>query len=106
MQGKQTLLHGDTHVDNTYITDTGMGGLIDFQLLVKGNPMIDVSYYLVTTLDTEVRQLQQRSLMILFAGTKQQGVRDVPDLDCAWQDYCGGYGIGYRLVDYANDKLW
>src|SRR3546814_12822049 len=36
---QQTLLHGDTHLGNTYLLPDGRGGLLDWQLMVRGHHM-------------------------------------------------------------------
>ena len=50
-----TLLHGDPHLGNTYLLPDGTGGLLDWQLMVRGRWAHDLTYCLVTALDIEGR---------------------------------------------------
>lgn len=104
--GAQTLLHGDTHVGNTYVLPGEKGGLLDFQLLVKGNPLIDVSYYIITALDTDTRIKYQDELIQFYLDQlKQLGV-DVPTFAEAWRDYrlssIWGLVIGWLITPPVN----
>ena len=46
----QCLVHGDTHLGNTYFLPDGQCGLLDWQLMGRGHPMHDVSYIIATAL--------------------------------------------------------
>lgn len=105
--GPETLLHGDTHVGNTYVLPDESGGLIDFQLLVKGNPLIDVNYYLMTALSTEQRRAEEHALVKEYLETLSEfGVDAVPDFDAAWRDYrlasLWGLVIGWLITPPVN----
>ena len=105
--GPQTLLHGDTHVGNTYVLPDGRGGLIDFQLLVKGHPMIDVSYYLMTALSTAQRRAEERGLIAGYLDRlRELGVDTVPDDEAAWRDHrlasLWGLVIGWLITPPVN----
>ncbi len=106
-KGRQTLLHGDTHVGNTYVLDNGEGGLIDFQLLVKGNPMIDVTYYIITSLNSESRREHESQIIQFYLWElKKLGVEDVPSFDEACHDYriaaLWGLVIGWLITPTVN----
>lgn len=77
--GSTTLLHGDTHVGNTYLLPGGRGGFLDWQLMMRGSWAHDVTYLLVTALDPDVRRAHQHDLL---SGYLQQlaahGVPEVP----------------------------
>jgi len=52
-----TLLHGDLHVGNIlYSTDSAVAGVIDWQLMAVGSPMIDLAYFLVQSGQGEDRE--------------------------------------------------
>lgn len=106
MTGPRTLLHGDTHVGNTYVLPDGSGGLLDFQLLVKGHPMIDVTYYLMTALDIDSRRQHERELIQHYLDTlKSLGV-DAPTAAQAWIDHrvaaLWGLVIGWLITPPVN----
>lgn len=80
-----TLLHGDPHLGNTYLLPGGRGGLLDWQLMMRGSWAHDVTYLLVTALDPEVRRAHQRDLLgeyleLLAAA----GVDSVPSSEAAF----------------------
>lgn len=58
-----TLLHGDPHVGNTYLLPDARGGLLDWQLMMRGSWAHDVTYLLVTALDPDVRRRSERDLL-------------------------------------------
>jgi hypothetical protein len=86
-RGPLTLLHGDTHVGNTYRVPGG-AGLIDWQLFCHGHYMHDVGYYLQTSLAVGVRREHEQDLLRYYLGRlKEEGVASPPSFDEAWLDY-------------------
>ncbi len=54
--GPHTLLHGDVHAGNVYYVhgvDGTVGGLLDWQLSLRGCWALDVTYLLITALDPD-----------------------------------------------------
>jgi hypothetical protein len=102
----QTLLHGDSHIGNTYLTkDTG--GLLDWQIMVRGYPMHDVAYFIATALPIELRRAAERELLAFYREKlRQHGVPDPPSMDSLWLEYCraGAWGvyIGWLTCPVAN----
>jgi hypothetical protein len=83
----QTIVHGDMHVGNTYQVGK-FGGLLDWQLMVRGYFMHDVSYYIVTSLSVEDRRRHERDLLAYYLDKlKEAGASDPPDFDTAWLEY-------------------
>lgn len=52
----RTLIHGDTHLGNWYITDAGRMGLCDWQCISAGHWSRDLSYALSSSLSVEQRR--------------------------------------------------
>lgn len=52
----RTLIHGDTHLGNWYINDTGRMGLCDWQCISVGHWSRDLSYALSSVLTVEQRR--------------------------------------------------
>lgn len=104
--GPQTLLHGDTHVGNTYVLSDGESGLLDFQLLVKGNPFIDITYYIITALDAETRKDHERDLISYYLQELEVHGVNAPDTEEAFQDYrlasIWGLVIGWLICPPVN----
>lgn len=101
-----TLLHGDTHLGNTYLLPEG-GGLLDWQLQVRGCWAHDVVYLIATGLPTDVRREHGRGLVEGYAAElRRLGVVDAPDADEAWE-WCRraviwGLVIGWLICPPAN----
>jgi Phosphotransferase enzyme family len=58
-----TLAHGDVHLKNWYITDTGRMGLSDWQCVSRGHWGRDFGYTIGTALTIEDRRAWERDLM-------------------------------------------
>ena len=102
-----TLLHGDPHLGNTYVLDDGRGGLLDWQLMMRGSWAHDVVYLIVTALAPDVRRAHHHDLLGEYLdrlGTA--GVRDVPAPEAAF-DQCRaaalwGLVIGWLICPPEN----
>ncbi len=102
-----TLLHGDSHIANTYLLPDGTGGLLDWQLQVRGCWAHDVAYLISTALEPEVRRAEVRSLLGRYLDAlAARGVAEVPDRDGAWE-WCRravlwGLVIGWLITPPEN----
>jgi len=102
-----TLLHGDSHIGNTYLLPDGTGGLLDWQLQVRGCWAHDVVYLLSTALDPEVRRAKGRVLLGRYLDAlASRGVPDAPSPDEAWE-WCRravlwGLVIGWLITPPEN----
>ena len=102
-----TLLHGDPHLGNTYMLPGGRGGLLDWQLMMRGSWAHDVTYLMVTALDPEARSAHQHDLLGEYLDRLvAAGVRDAPTPDSAF-DQCRaaalwGLVIGWLICPPEN----
>ena len=102
-----TLLHGDSHIANTYLLPDGIGGLLDWQLQVRGCWAHDVAYLISTALEPEVRRAEAPSLLGRYLDAlASRGVRDAPSADEAWE-WCRravlwGLVIGWLITPPEN----
>jgi hypothetical protein len=99
--GPPTLLHGDVHAGNVFYVDGTRGGLLDWQLALRGNWSLDVAYILTTALDPAQRAAHERDLLRGYLGQLGAlGVTDVPSFDEAWLRYRQSalYGIAMWLI--------
>jgi len=73
-EGPLTLIHGDSHVGNMYF-DGQEAGLLDWQVLQRGQGIRDVGYFLVNSVDTEMRRAHQDALIDLYLSVlRESGV--------------------------------
>jgi len=92
-RGPHTLLHGDPHPGNLYV-DGDRVGLLDWQVLRRGNALRAVTYLMVLGLDTATRQDRQRDLLAHYLGALKAAGGPALRADTAWLDV-------RRLVAYA-----
>ena len=84
----QTLLHGDTHLGNTYRLPGDVGGFLDWQLMVRGYCMHDVNYLITTALSIEQRREHEQDLLRRYLDRlAEMGVKNPPGFDQAWLEY-------------------
>lgn len=58
-----TLIHGDVHLANWYVTGEGRMGLLDWQCVSRGHWSHDLAYALTAILDIEQRRAWERDLL-------------------------------------------
>jgi len=102
-----TLLHGDPHLGNTYLLPGDCGGLLDWQLMMRGSWAHDVTYLIVTSLAPETRQRHQRDLISEYLDLLgEAGVAKVPTATDAFQQYRSaalwGLVIGWLICPPEN----
>jgi hypothetical protein len=86
--GPLTLLHGDSHLGNTYSMPDGRAGLLDWQVVWQGPGLREVTYWMTGGLEPDVRRQHDRELLDRYQeGLRAGGVREVPTLDAAFQRY-------------------
>lgn len=105
--GPRTLLHGDTHLGNTYLVEGDETGLLDFQLSLRGCYSRDLTYILTTALGVEERRKHERELIEFYLGELARGgVERVPTMDEAWllhrQSAFWGLVIGWLTCPTPN----
>lgn len=103
----QTLLHGDSHLGNTYLLSQNRGGFLDWQLCVRGYCLHDVGYLVATSLPIESRRRHERELLSRYLERlREYGVRQPPSFADAWQEYgrtmIWGVYIGWLTTPVVN----
>ena len=85
--GPQTLLHGDVHPGNWYVTGDGRMGLYNWQCIVRGGWARDVAYALSSHLTVEQRRDWERDLIDRYCGRLAESGCDVPSSADAFLAY-------------------
>jgi aminoglycoside phosphotransferase (APT) family kinase protein len=90
------LVHGDAHAGNIYRSAEGFG-LVDWQVLQKGEWAQDVAYHLAAVLAPEDRRAHERALLDYYRD--QLAAMGGPRLDAeeAWLRYRAAMIYGYFL---------
>jgi hypothetical protein len=105
--GPVTLLHGDAHIANSYLLPDGSGGLLDWQLMARGNGANDLTYLLVTALEPEQRRKHERDLIRFYLDElRRHGVEQPPSAEEAWEYHrlavVWGLVIGWLITPPVN----
>jgi len=87
----RTLIHGDPHSGNLFFCDDdsdGEGvGFFDWQVAQQGPGLRDLSYFLINSVDTNLRRNHEREMIALYVDTlRRHGITEV-DADSAWEEY-------------------
>jgi len=85
-QGPRGLMHGDFRLDNLlFVGETA--AVVDWQTVIWGPAVLDVSYFLGGALDPEVRAEHERDLVRCYhAELLRRGVTEL-GLDHCWDEY-------------------
>lgn len=96
-EAPRCLIHGDAHAGNVYRQADGQLGLVDWQILQKGNWAQDVAYHLAAVLSPEDRRAHERALLDEYrARLKALGGPDLAE-DAAWRRYRTAMIYGFYL---------
>jgi len=104
--GPQCLVHGDAHQGNSFFRADGTRIWLDWQLVRRGQPWRDVSYFMVGALDVEDRRDNDRALFRHYHECLTARVGDgVASIDEAWDQFVRwpGYGMQAWL---GNINIW
>lgn len=91
-----TLVHGDCHAGNIFRTADGPG-LIDWQLLQRGNWALDVAYHIASVLPIELAEKEEKRLLADYLDRAAGYGCETPDLEAAHQLYRAAAVWGFFL---------
>jgi aminoglycoside phosphotransferase (APT) family kinase protein len=99
-ESPHTFLHGDVHAGNIYYVAGGDGGLLDWQLSLRGCWALDVGYLLTSALTGEDRRAHERPLLQGYLDRLRAAGVDAPSADEAWLRYRQNalYGVMMWLI--------
>jgi aminoglycoside phosphotransferase (APT) family kinase protein len=93
----KTLIHGDAHPGNFFITAAGSIGFTDWQNYEFGHWSLDVSYHLGASLTPEHRRSAERDLLREYLANLSSAGVEAPSFEEAWADYRASLVYGYFL---------
>lgn len=83
----RTLLHGDSHIGQTYITADGRMGLTDWQATMQGGWGYDFAYLVGSACEPDDRRAWDRELLELYLERLGEHGGKPPSFDDAWLIY-------------------
>jgi aminoglycoside phosphotransferase (APT) family kinase protein len=83
----RTLIHGDVHLGNWYLTAAGGMGLCDWQCVSAGHWSRDLAYALTSALTIDQRRAWERDLIAHYLERLADAGGDVLDFPTAWDLY-------------------
>ncbi len=83
----RTLLHGDSHAGQTYITADGRMGLADWQATMQGGWAYDFAYFVGSACEPDDRRKWERELLELYLEGLDTAGGKAPGIDEAWLRY-------------------
>jgi hypothetical protein len=78
-----TLLHSDVHLKNWYVAANGEMGLMDWQVLTRGNGIRDLAYAIATALTIENRRIWEMDLIRYYLERFKEETGAAPSFDAA-----------------------
>src|SRR3546814_17202942 len=76
-----------THLGNTYLLPGSGGGLLDWQLMVRGYHIHDVNYLITTALPIGERRAQERDLLCYYLDRLAAAGGRPLSFDDPWLEY-------------------
>jgi hypothetical protein len=100
-----TLIHGDTHVGNTYVLPDGDVGFLDWQVVRRGAWHQDVGHFLGSALTVEDRRRHERELLEAYRTALDVPEAERPSAEAAWLTYRTTpiYGLAIWLSTLGTD---
>lgn len=83
----QTLLHGDPHIGQTYVTAEGQMGFVDWQVVMRGGWAHDFAYTVNSGCEPEDRRAWDRELLTAYLDELKHVAGRAPSFDEAWLAY-------------------
>ncbi|MFQ6331807.1 aminoglycoside phosphotransferase family protein [Nocardia sp. CWNU-33] len=91
----QTLLHGDPHIGQTYVTSDGRMGFADWQVVMHGGWAHDFAYTVNSGCEPEDRRAWDRELLELYLDELARVGGKAPSFDDAWLAYRQQFMFAY-----------
>ncbi|MHA3794461.1 phosphotransferase [Sphingomonas sp. YL-JM2C] len=77
----QTVIHGDVHLKNWYVTNEGQMGLSDWQGPTFGHWSRDIAYAMCAALKVEDRRAWEAELLGIYVEAMREGGVEMPPMD-------------------------
>jgi hypothetical protein len=104
-EGPTTLLHGDPHIGNTYVLPGDEVGFLDWQVVRRGDPALDLGYFLQGALTIEDRRASEADLVEEYRSALDLPDHERPTREGMWLRYRASvaHGLAIWLATAASD---
>ncbi|KAI7777168.1 hypothetical protein LA080_003959 [Diaporthe eres] len=92
------FIHGDPHIDNTYMTASGEPGFIDWQAASTGNCFHDVSYFVTSALTVKDRRTSEEQIVRHYLKMLKHLSGPQVNWETGWYEYRKHLFHGYVLA--------
>lgn len=105
--GVHTLLHGDPHIGNTYVLPDNTVGFLDWQVLRRGNHVIDLGYFLQGAVTIEDRRVCEVDLIDEYHQALELPDDERPSREAVWLRYRASVAHGLAVwMATASSDTW
>ncbi len=101
-----TLLHGDGHAGQVYVTGDGRMGHTDWQGTMRGGWSFDYAYLVSTACEPDERREWERELLELYLGRLADAGGKPPSFDEAWLRYRQGLFYPYSAWAFTIGRAF
>ena len=103
-QGRSTIVHGDEHIGNLYIDNSGHPGFIDWCCRIAPW-VIGYAYFVIVTLDPLDRRVWEKDLLKVYLNSLASSGVEPPAFEEAWYHYrCAA--LYPFMIWYVNSAKW
>jgi hypothetical protein len=104
--GPATLLHGDGHVGQVYVTGDGRMGHTDWQGTMRGGWFFDYAYLVSTALEPDERRAWDGELLELYLERLTEAGGKPPSYDEAWLRYRQAVFYAYSAWSFTIGRAF
>lgn len=104
-QGAPTLLHGDPHIGNSYVTADDGVGFLDWQVVRRGGSTLDLGYFVQGALTVQDRRASESDLVREYLAALELPGGERPTQAEIWRRYRASaiHGLTMWLVTAASN---
>lgn len=104
--GTPTLLHGDSHVGQMYVTGDGQMGITDWQAVMQGNWAYDVAYFISSACEPADRRAWEDDLLKEYLDKLGAAGGEPPSFDEAKLAYRRSLFYPYSAWAFTIGRTW
>lgn len=104
--GPGTLLHGDPHIGNTYVLPDDEVGFLDWQVVRRGHPALDLGYFLQGAVTVDDRRRGEHDLVREYHAALDVPAEQRPTFEDVWLRYRASAAHGVTIWVATAASNW